>query len=74
MSSRFVSSITSLNLHRWINHSSVACNERMNKCLSLQWEDYNINSSKMENTAKILNHADKIPKSIKQNDTKMLTI
>ena len=47
MSNRFISSITSLNLHRWINHSNINCGERMSKCMTLQWEDYNTYSNKM---------------------------
>lgn len=42
--SRWIHTVTSFNLHRWGN-IGYNCTERMERCLSLQWNDYNIHSN-----------------------------
>ena len=53
-----------LNLHRWANHSDPHCIQRMDKCMALQWEDYNSTSMKLDNI-KVENAKNKLNKSKK---------
>lgn len=40
-----VNRLSTSNLHRWGNHFNRSCIDRIDKCMSIQWNDYNSDSA-----------------------------